>query len=355
MKVLLLSRYGQLGSSSRLRFYQFLPYLRNRGVEVTVSCLLGDEYITALYQGRSLDLARIAGAYFRRALGLLTSRRFSLLWIEKELFPWIPAWTEMLLGGARTRWVVDYDDALFHRYGLHANPLVRHVLSRKIDIVMRRAACVTVGSDYLAEYARKAGAARVELIPTCADLDRYRVKTESNGRDFVIGWIGSPATAPHLRTVQSALSGLCREGSSRITLVGCGDVELSGVPSTIRPWSEETEVLEIHKFDVGIMPLSDEPFARGKCGYKLIQYMACGLPVVASPVGAGRQIVEHGVNGYLAETVTDWVTALSRLRNDPVLRRRMGAAGRKKVERKYSVQVNAPKLASILKESNGVA
>jgi glycosyltransferase involved in cell wall biosynthesis len=128
---------------------------------------------------------------------------------------------------------------------------------------------------------------------------------------------------------------------------------LATVPREILPWSEETEVGDIHTFDVGIMPVVDEPWAWGKCGLKLIQYMACGLPVVASPVGVNRQIVEPGVNGFLANTHEEWVNALTTLRDQPTLAAEMGNAGRRKVEAQYSLQVAGPVLASILKSAAG--
>ena len=132
--------------------------------------------------------------------------------------------------------------------------------------------------------------------------------------------------------------------------VGRGSVPrstLPAVPTEHVPWTEAAEVAAIAEFDVGIMPLADEPWERGKCGYKLIQYMACGLPVVASPVGVNRQIVEHGVNGFLAETPTQWDEALRTLLADPALRQRMGQAGRQKVERQFSLQVTGPKVGCL--------
>ena len=116
------------------------------------------------------------------------------------------------------------------------------------------------------------------------------------------------------------------------------------------PWSEAAEVSLIQTFDIGIMPLTDTPWARGKCGYKLIQYMACGLPVIASPVGVNSDIVEHGVNGFLADTEEEWAQAISTLLSDRELRHRMGAAGRKKVEAEYSLQVWGPKVAAMIRD-----
>jgi glycosyltransferase involved in cell wall biosynthesis len=282
---------------------------------------------------------------------LLSSRSFDLLWIEYELFPWFPAWTEAILSMSDVPFLVDYDDAIFHRYDLHSNTLVRIALGGKIDRVMRLAALVTVGNEYLADHARRAGAKRVEYLPTVIDRERYQAAPQRSHAKFTIGWIGSPMTAPYLCPIIPALAEVCKSGEARVVLVGSGDIHLDDVPCEVRAWSEDAEIADIQSFDVGIMPLPDAPWERGKCGYKAIQYMACGRPVVVSPVGANRQIVEHGVNGFLAATAADWVRSLQVLRDDQALRERMGKAGRMKAEAQYSMQVTAPRLALLLRDT----
>jgi glycosyltransferase involved in cell wall biosynthesis len=133
-----------------------------------------------------------------------------------------------------------------------------------------------------------------------------------------------------------------------LRLVGSGKVNLSGVSADIREWSESSEVQSVQSFSVGIMPLQDDPWSRGKCGYKLIQYMACGLPVVASPVGVNQEIVEHGVSGYLATSEAEWLSALRQLRSQPQLCEEFGQVGRKRVEKAYSLETAAPRLADLL-------
>ncbi|MFN2571088.1 MAG: glycosyltransferase family 4 protein [Gemmatimonadales bacterium] len=350
LRVLLLSRYGRLAASSRVRSYQYLPYLRELGIVVESQPLFDDQYIQRLYRGRRRLATPILAGYARRLWHLLTAFRYDLLWIEYELFPWMPAWFERLLSRVGVPYVVDYDDAIFHRYDSHRNPLVRRLLGGKIDAVMRGARLVIVGNDYLAERAQRAGARRVERVPTVVDLNRYPVPTPAPHRPYTVGWIGQPLTAPYLELIRDALVEVCRSDGVHLTLVGSGPISLDHVAVDVRPWSEATEIEELQQFDVGIMPLRDEPWERGKCGYKLIQYMACGRPVVASPVGASRQIVEHGTNGFLATSAPEWVQALRALR-DPELRTRMGTAGRAKVEHAYCVQVFVPRLASLLRQS----
>jgi glycosyltransferase involved in cell wall biosynthesis len=351
IRVLLLSRYGTLGASSRYRSYQYLSRLRTLGFHVTVSPLLDNEYVRAIYQGRAVSAVRILGSYLRRFLQLLRSQSFEVIWIEKEALPWIPWALESLLHRSGVPYVVDYDDATFHRYDAHVNGLVRAVLGRKIDAIMRNAAQVMVGNEYLAERARQAGAQRVEIIPTVIDLDRYPDRPALETNQFVIGWIGTPITAGYLRNIQEALRRLCEAADVSLTAVGAGDLDLPEVRLDVRPWREDSEVEDIHRFDVGIMPLTDSPWERGKCGFKLIQYMACGKPVVASPVGANKTIVQEGINGFLAHAIDDWIRALLLLRADPALKRRLGAAGRRLVEEKYSLQKTTETVASTLRRA----
>jgi len=344
MRILLLSRYGPLGSSSRMRFYQYLPYLESKGLEFTLAPFFWDEYVRRLYAGQRQSLRLVAAAYLRRVRTLLGARRFDLVWLEKEFLPWLPA-----LPFAAVPYVVDYDDATFHRYDHHNRAVVRALLGRKIDAVMRGAHLVVAGNAYLSERARRAGASRVQILPTVVDTHRYPPYQHHGEKLFRIGWIGHPVTAGYLRIAAPALERFFKNHpEARLTVVGA-DSPLD-IPGRVenRPWSEAAETQELGRFDLGIMPLPDEPFERGKCGYKLIQYMAAGLPVIASPVGVNTRIVEPGVTGYLANSQDSWLQALEALYSDAGLRRRMGDAGRARVEQTYDLAVTAPRLLEML-------
>ena len=351
MRILALTRYSSLGPSSRVRFYQYITYLTSCGLELQLAPLLGDDYVRGLYSGKRQSISSVVAAYINRVGKLINSRSFDLLWIEKELFPWFPAWAENSLTGLGIPYVADYDDAVYYRYSLHHSPIIRALLGKSIDNVMRHATTVVVGNDYLAEHARSAGAGKIEYLPSVVDVFRYSIR-EKTDKQFRIGWIGSPITAPYLGLIREALEEAGRQVGSRMVLVGAGDQDpLPGVAKEILTWSEDSEVAQIQSFDVGIMPLPDGPFEKGKCGYKLIQYMACGLPVIASPVGVNSRIVEQGKTGFLANTTADWVQALVVLSKDAGMRNELGKAGRQKVEREYSLQVAAPRLFDILKEA----
>ena len=351
MKVLALTRYGPLGASSRIRCYQYVSSLRELGVDVDVVELLKDDYVRGLQAGGQPPVWTLARWYAARLKNLLASRRYDLLWIAHEIYPGLPATFERVFARTGPPYVVELDDALFHRYDLLGSRLRRAVLGHKIDVVMAKSAMVIAGNEYLAARARSAGAARIELLPSVVDARRYPV-LPIHGRRFTIGWIGSPTTASYLGLIKGALK-RAHERGARLIAVGAPKEALPDLPFELRRWDEATEANEVSHFDVGIMPLSDGPWERGKCGYKLIQYMACGRPVIASAVGANLTIVEPGVSGWLARQESDWTTAFDALAADPDLRVRMGQAGRRAVERRFSVQANAPVLAKLLKDAAG--
>jgi len=208
---------------------------------------------------------------------------------------------------------------------------------------------VIAGNEYLAGRARQAKATRVEYLPSVVDVARYAQKQDISPSPLKIGWIGSPVTAPYLDIVREAVNELAREVPIELVLIGSGKSNpFPSLPTEFLSWNEEGELAIGLRFDLGIMPLVDGPFERGKCGYKLVQYMAAGLPVIASPVGINRQMVLPGENGYLASSTQEWLGALRQLAGKPELRRKMGQAGRQRAEQMYNLQVTAPRLFELL-------
>ena len=355
MRVLLLSKYSRKGASSRLRSLQYLPLLAEKNINVTVSNLFDDRYLEALYlTGRKVSF-RTAYLYVKRLLTLLTAYRYDMLWIEKELFPYCPAVCEAVLSATGVNYIVDYDDAIFHKYDLAKSGLIRKALGKKIDTVMASSACVVVGNKYLAERARAAGAPRVEIIPTVVDCRRYDVPKVRNKGALVIGWMGSPSTQHYLLAIKDALQEVCTVLNAKVMLVGAtADIidHLAGIPVEILPWIETTEAENIAKMDVGIMPLIEGPWENGKCGYKLIQYMAGGVAVVASPVGANTEILEGNDCGRLARGVDEWSSILIDLLSDCTLRDDLGKQGRNRVKQKYSLHSQSELLADIIESAS---
>lgn len=344
----MLPRYAALGASSRLRMMQYVPALQSAGIQVEVAPLLDDDYVRGLYAG-SVSVPDVARSYWRRFRRTRALDSVDVVWLEKEAWPWMPDWLEVPLLGSATKLVVDYDDAVFHRYDAHRSSLVRGLLGSKIDAVMRRANLVTAGNAYLAQRARAAGTGRIEWLPTVVDLQRYPLRLHAREDEVVtVGWIGSPSTADYLRNIAAPLATMQAAGLIRCLAIGARPDQIEGTPFQAIEWREDNEVEQLQRFDIGIMPLPDAQWERGKCGYKLIQYMACGLPVVASPVGVNKDIVEAGKNGFLASTAGQWAEAIKALAADRGLRRYMGEEGRRRVELTYSVQAQGGRLVQML-------
>lgn len=352
MRVSILSRYSRLGASSRLRTMQYIPALKAAGLEVTVNSFFDDAYLRQLYGGQR-ERKWLLRYYLERLEQCRASNSADVIWLEKEALPWLPWSLERLALPHGIPLVSDYDDAVFHRYDLHRQPMVRMVLGNKIDHVMAYSSLVTAGNDYLADRARTAGAPWVEVVPTVVDTEAYQPSPCSRMVDKLrVGWIGTPQTWKKYGLPRSDLfQNVAHHHDARFYLVGAHLHSSSDGAFDYVPWSEGSEIAAIQRMDVGIMPLMDDPWERGKCGYKLIQYMACGLPVIASPVGVNREIVEHGVNGFLASSEKEWRSALCGLLNDSELRRKMGNAGREKVVAKYSIQAQGPRVARLLIEA----
>src|SRR5215211_7432814 len=251
MRILALTRYERLGSSSRVRFFQYFPYLQAHGVEITTASFFNDTYVHRMYARKAVNFASVVNAYIQRLLNLFNSSKYDVLWIEKELFPWLPAGFEVLLQTLGVPYVVDYDDAVFHRYDMHSSALVRALIGHKIDRVMRAAALVIVGNEYLAERAKRAGAKTVEILPSVVDVDRYKANGEISSSSIRIGWIGSPVTAPYLDEVREALQILSSETDIHLTLIGAGNVApFPGIRTTALPWDEELELSVGELFDI---------------------------------------------------------------------------------------------------------
>ena len=349
IKAIFLTRHSDLGASSRLRSVQYIPFLNANGLDVYLSPLFSNEYLLSKYGGKSTKKEIILG-YFNRFRVLLSLKKYDVVFIEKEIFPLIPAIAEYFLYKFRIKYIVDYDDAVFHNYDLSNNIIVRTVMRHKIDRVMSCAACVVAGNEYLSKRAMAAGAQWVELIPTVVDIMRYSPRINFSSCRPVIGWIGSPSTQDYVVGIKDALVSICNTYRARLLLIGATEkmhTEFNDLDIEILPWSEDKEAEFIRKMDIGIMPLPDGPWEKGKCGYKIIQYMASGVPVVASPVGVNVKIVTESKCGILASSLPDWEVALLELIQSPTQRMKMGSAGRSEVEKVYSLQVQAPALMKI--------
>lgn len=347
----MLTKYGDLAASTRQRFIQYHPFLEQLGFELELHPLLDNMYLQQLYENGHKARGHIAACYLDRFRWLLSKPNVDLLWLNYELFPYLPGFVERLSTWPGKPIVFDFDDAIFHNYDLDPRRLLRTFLGRKLHATIGAAEIAFCGNEYLADYARPLSS-RTEIVPTVVDAKIFcpGPRERPEDRPLRIGWIGTPSTwNEYLRGMLPMLKHLVASVGGQIAVMGADrNAEMHPLIDFVE-WSEVGEVPFLQALDIGIMPLTDTPWARGKCGYKLIQYMACGLPVIGSPVGVNCDIVEHGVNGFLAESDDEWHAALKTLLYNPDLCRRMGAAGRKKVEEQYSLQVWGPRVAKMLR------
>jgi hypothetical protein len=300
--------------------------------------------------GESFPRRQTLRAYLDRFRGLLGRTDADIVWVYAELFPYLPGGLERLAFRSGKPVVYDFDDAFFHTYDSHPNALVRGLLGRKLEPLLRGAAAACCGNAYLETYASRF-CEKTMLLPTVVDTDVYdSAPGPRPDRPVTVGWIGSPSTWPYMRPLLPSLRELAQSRGIRIRVVGAGPAaRADAFPGLdLIEWSEAREVEEVRAMDIGVMPLPDDIWARGKSGYKLIQYMACALPVVASPVGVNREIVTPGDTGFLATGDSEWRDALLRLIESPDLRRTFGQAGRRRVAERYSLQVQAPRLVTLL-------
>ncbi len=338
MKVLFLTQSGALGPSSRYRVYQLLPHLR--GIDCDVSPAIDDDFYRNIYlSGHGSKLAALRATWKRRRADLRRVGDFDVVFVQKGFFPGLYAGIEAAMA-ARRPLVFDFDDAIWlPREG--GSPLLRGLhRDRAVQDILRCATAVIAGNDFLAEYARRFNA-NITVVPSAVEVTRYYPRAAGSA---VVGWIGSRTTMPYLRSLTDVFRQLCI--TPRVIAAGTPDF-----PADFHLWRLETELDELAKLGIGLAPLPDTPWERGKCGVKILQYMACGIPVVASPVGVQRDLVRHGVNGFLAETPEQWRDCLRELLGDPALRQRLGAAGRASVMERYDVSVAALAVAKVLAAS----
>lgn len=249
--------------------------------------------------------------------------------------------------------VYDFDDALFLG-SISTENRSFHWLKREAERCnahLRKAALVLAGNEYLASYA-KGHAKRVEILPSCVDPSAQPLRRHREVGVLTVGWLGSVTTAPYLREILPVFDAINHRGVL-MKLVTVGADRLPDEPWLEQhPWSLQSEPEVLASFDVGVMPMPDDPWARGKCGYKLLQYYAAGVPAIASPVGVNRVLLERG-GGMPASSPSEWRSALEELAHDPVARQQAGLAGRKLVESEFSYQRWAPVLAELLRSVAG--
>ena len=354
MKILFLTLYDEQWADSRIRVYQYLPILKNRGIEYKVLPIITKNF--SWYGRLHYYLSACLSTVFKWLKVVSLSFKYDAILINNVL---LPLHLEKMIKAGNKSIVYDFCDAPYVGYDADyiAGDPVRMLLNRFgkvwVSRMLKISRHVLVGNEQNRQFASQF-CQNVTVITGPIDTERYvpRQSKKSDSSNIVIGWIGAPSTTPYLMSLESVFRSLCGSYPSLvIELIGASELKIEGVPVVIKKWDFESEVNDLQNFDIGIMPLPDNEWTRSKGGYKLLQYMACGIPCVASPVGINADMIQDGANGFLAGNEEEWIEKLSLLIENPDLRRKMGERGRVIAEERYSIPANIQKFLAALNVS----
>jgi glycosyltransferase involved in cell wall biosynthesis len=354
LRILFLTRYPLEGASSRYRVYQYVPHLRALGAEVTVSSFMTPAmYRLSFSPGRSLrKIVLTLMATLRRLAMLAGHRRYDVIYMQRELFPFGPPLIERWLKKRGARLVFDLDDALFIHKPSRYNPIATWLRAPdKTYDIFALSDLVMAGNDHLRDVARQ-HAPRAETFEVAEDTARIQMRPpHSNENGVVIGWLGSKTTVKYIRFIEPALREVAaRFPFVRFQIMGGGEFDLPGLPVEHLEWSLDGELEALRTFDIGIMPLPLEDWSKGKSGGKARTYMAAGIAAVCSRIGYNIELIRDGETGFLALTHEDWVEALSKLVASPKLRQKVGEAARADVIARFPVDGQARVMLDLLTE-----
>ncbi len=340
--------------SQRFRIEQWLPALDRNGIAVDILPFMDEDLQRLLLgSGRTgTKLIKGIGAFLRRPREVLASRNYDAVLIHRAICVGGPGILEYLLAALGRPILYDFDDAIFLPNTSEANKWFGWMkFPGKTATICRLSSHIVAGNTFLADYARRYNQS-VTVIPTSIDTNHYR-PIERNGRNgsLIVGWTGSSTSQTHLELFAPVLGELLRKERVELRVISNREPELPGLKYDWRPWRPETEVQEIGQFDIGIMPMPEDRWSRGKCALKALQYMSMGIPTICSAVGANVELIDHGKNGLLASTPQEWMTNLTALIEDSPTRARLGAAGRQTVEASYSTERCAGLFAGVVRSS----
>lgn len=353
-KVLFLLPYPlHQAPSQRFRVEAFFSLLKVSNIQYQTDEFLNDKAWRILYKnGSALKKGWfVIKSFFRRLFVVLfAAKKYTHIFIHREASPLGPPLFEWWLAKVLKKKIIyDFDDAIWIPNITESNRLARLVKCFwKVKYICKWSYRISVGNDYLATYAKQYNS-DVTYNPTCVDtVNRYNIVAEQHCQPVTIGWTGSHSTIQFLAVAVPALKKLEQVQNFRLLVICDQKPEFDIASMEFMPWNKETEIEDLAKINIGIMPLKTDAWSEGKCGFKIIQYMALGIPAVASPVGVNKSIIDDGVNGYICQTDDEWINCLTILLQDEQKRKAFGNAGKRKIEQQYSISSNSENFLSLL-------
>jgi len=351
MKVLFLTQTDIDGPASRYRVYQYLEYLQKQGIDCSVSPGIAKGDYLKIYAGFHpvRKLCALIGVVFRRIIDLLRISQFDIIFIQREISPQVFPLIEKIIKMMRKKVIFDFDDAIFLVPPQRNSIIYKFRFEDNIKEIIKESSYVLAGNDYLLEYALDYNP-KARVIPTCVDTNRFifKEKSAADSKKIIIGWIGTEHSLLYLEDIKSVFQELSKRFKISLHVMAGVNFNISGVEVINKKWDINTEVADLHELDIGVAPLKDDGWGKGKCGLKALQYMSCGIPVVCSPAGVYKTMIVDGENGLLAANANDWIEKLTLLIKDAALRKKIALQARNLVEAKYSLKVNAPKIKEVL-------
>ncbi|PCJ25695.1 MAG: group 1 glycosyl transferase [Flavobacteriales bacterium] len=341
--------------SQRFRFEQYLMFLNQEGYEYSSFSFLDKKHFNILYQPGHFFFKSwgILKGFINRFLLLLQLNQYSIIFIHREVTPIGPPIFEWVISKIlKKRIIYDFDDAIWLKNTSDTNHFISTIKRHsKVSLICKWSTIVMCGNHFLMNFSKKYNN-DVIYMPTTIDTENSHNQLKQQVNEMVtIGWTGTHSTIKYLYEIEPILFRLQQELHFKFVVISDKNPLFSKLDYDYIPWNKKNEIKDLLRFDIGIMPLLNEEWAKGKCGFKALQYMALGIPSVISSVGVNIEIIEDGVNGYLVDTDSEWTQKLSALINSTQLRMTLGKEGRKTINEKYSVLANKQKFLDSLKKA----